>query len=149
MSTYVINENGELKHYGVVGMRWGVRRAKQYLKKGDRQKYGAGIRKTYDKASKELDKRAKKADKKLERAYNQRDRAYQKADSFFSTERGRRKALARANKAMRDATRSANHARRWVKSMEKTFADTNVSLTKEQVDLGRKYLDIMNRRTFG
>lgn len=134
MSNYVYRD-GELCHYGVIGMKWGVRRGR--------------TAKAYEKASKKLDKLSKKADKKLERAYNQRDRAYQKADSFFSTERGRRKALARANKAMREATSSANKARRWVRSMEKTFADTNVSLTKEQVDLGRKYLDVMNRRTFG
>lgn len=135
MSTYVINENGELKHYGVIGMKWGVRRGK--------------TAKAYEKASKKLQKLSKKADKQLERAYNQRERAYQKADSFFSTERGRRKALSRANKAMRDATRSANKARRWVRSMEKTFANTDVKLTQEQTELGRKYLEIMNRRTFG
>lgn len=134
LSNYVYRD-GELCHYGVIGMKWGVRRGR--------------TAKAYEKASKKLQKLDKKADKQLERAYNQRDRAYAKADSFFSTERGRRKALARANKAMRDATRSANKARRWVRSMEKTFANTDVSLTKEQVDMGRKYLDVMNRRTFG
>lgn len=134
MSTYVI-KNGELRHYGVIGMKWGVRRGR--------------TGKAYEKASRKLEKLSRKADKKLEKAYNQRDRAYAKADSFFSTERGRRKAYARANKAMRDATRSANKARRWVRSMEKTFAKTDVKLTQEQADLGRKYLEIMNRRTFG
>jgi hypothetical protein len=129
-----VYQDGELYHYGVLGMKWGVRRGR--------------TAKAYEKASKKLQKLDKKADKRLEKAYNARDYAYRKMDGSFSTERGIRKANARANEAMRKATQSANKARRWVRSMDKTFANTGVKLTQEQIDIGRKYTELMDKRVF-
>ena len=62
MTDYVI-VNGELYHYGVPGMRWGVRRAKRKLASNDKL-----IRKAldYDKKSAALTKKSEKAHAKYD-----------------------------------------------------------------------------------
>lgn len=185
MSEFVYCD-GELYHYGVPGMRWGVRRANRYRQLGDRYRakaYGTGsvtngtykspkntsdsaytkniqksdayykkadatMRKTYEKASKKLQKLDKKSDKALERARAKRVIADRKMDSLFSTRRGRAKANRIANKAMRDAVSSAAKARHWLNAMDRSFAKTSISLSKEQTDLGRKYIETLDKRTF-
>jgi hypothetical protein len=131
---YVIASDGELYHYGVLGMKWGVRRGHSD--------------KAYARASKKLRKLDKKADKALEKAYSAKSKVDRKMDSFFASEKSISKAQTKADKAMRKATVQANKARKWVKAMEKTFTNTPESLSKEQIELGKKYTDIMNRRSF-
>ena len=133
-SDYILTENGELYHYGVLGMKWGVRRGK--------------TAQAYGKASKKLNKLDRKADKAVEKAYNKKAKADKKAAGFFTTEKGARKADFKAQKALRKATIKANKARKWLHDMESTFSQTPESLSKEQIALGQKYTDLMNRRTF-
>lgn len=66
MSDYII-QNGELYHYGVPGMRWGVRRANYKTSILDRR-YAKALK--YDKKASELTKKSEKAHSKydLERA---------------------------------------------------------------------------------
>lgn len=133
-NNYIITTDGELKHYGVLGMKWGVRR-------------GNSAR-AYEKASKKLRKLDRKADKAVEKAYNKKEKADRKASSFFASEKSARKADFKAQKALRKATVKANKARKWLHEMDKTFKQTPESLSQEQIDLGKKYTDLMNRRTF-
>ena len=132
---YILTTDGELYHYGVLGMKWGVRRGHSA--------------KAYAKASKKLNKLDKKADRALEKAYKKREKVDRKMDSFFSSERGIAKAQVKARKAMRKASIKANKARKWLHAMEKTFSQTPESLSSEQIAMGRKYTEIMNRRVFG
>ena len=126
--------NNELYHYGVVGMKWGVRRGNS-----------AGA---YAKASKKLNRLDHKADKAVEKAYNKKSKADMKASSFFASQKTAMKADFKAQKALRKATVKANKARKWLHNMEKTFSDTPESLSQDQIKLGEKYTEIMNRRTF-
>ena len=126
--------NNELYHYGVVGMKWGVRRGNSAQ--------------AYTKASKKLKRLDRKADKAVEKAYNKKSKADMKASSFFATPKSAMKADFKAQKALRKATVKANKARKWLHSMEKTFANTTETLSQDQIKLGEKYTDIMNRRTF-
>lgn len=183
---YIITSNGELYHYGVLGMKWGVHRAKRNIKKGNSYRgkaYGtgsmadgtykppkdasesaftknmnksessyrkadAGMRKTYERASKKLAKLDKKADKAVEKAYEARYKADKKAGSFLASEKKINKAKLKADKAMGKAVVKANKARKWLNSMDKTFSTTTQSLSSEQIALGQKYVDIMNSRVF-
>lgn len=133
MSEFVYRD-GELYHYGVLGMKWGIRRG--------------NTAKAYEKASKKLQKLDKKADKALERARAKRVIADRKMDSVFSTRRGRLKANRNANRAMRKAVSSAAKARTWLNTMDRNFSKTNISLAKEQINLGRKYIETLDKRTF-
>ena len=123
-----------LCHYGVLGMKWGVRRGQ--------------ASQAYSKASKKLSRLDRKADKAVEKAYNKQAKADMKASSFFATPKSAMKADFKAKKAMRKASTKANRARKWLHSMDQTFSNTTESLSREQIELGKKYTDIMNRRTF-
>lgn len=92
-----MNDNNELKHYGVPGMRWGVRRAKkQYAKattKEQRDKLDARMRSHRAKAVKQV--------KKLERKYPELER---------KVERSIQKTDVKAAKLEREATRTRRAA---------------------------------------
>lgn len=134
MTTEPRHSDAELYHYGVIGMKWGVRRGRSAQ--------------AYARASKKLNRLDRKADRAVEKAYNKKAKADRKAAGFFTSEKAARKADFKAQKAQRKAVVKANKARKWLHSMEKTFSNTTETLSKEQIALGQKYTDIMNRRTF-
>ena len=71
MSDYIITMDDELYHYGVKGMRWGVRRNTTRLNSGDskkREKAVAALEKHRDKGAAEIGKLKKKG-VKLEKAH--------------------------------------------------------------------------------
>lgn len=124
----------ELAHYGVVGMKWGVRRG--------------NTAKAYEKASKKLRKLDRKADRMMDKAYEKKAKADKKASSFFASEKSARKADFKAQKALRKSVVATRKAQKWLKEMENTFKNTPESLSKEQIETGKTYLERMNMRTF-
>ncbi|MBO5887472.1 MAG: hypothetical protein J6Q60_05575 [Bacteroidaceae bacterium] len=73
MSEYYITTDGELYHYGVKGMRWGVRRNTRLLKSGDsakREKAALALEKHRTKGTAKIDKLKKKG-VKLEKKYEE------------------------------------------------------------------------------
>ena len=126
------NYSSELYHYGVLGMKWGVRRG--------------NTARAYEKASKKLTKLDKKVNKAEALARKRRGQVDAAAASFFSTKRRIDKAETRSKKASAKAALRNRKAERWYKSMEKAFADTDISMTKEQVTMGKRYMDHMNLR---
>lgn len=116
----------ELYHYGVLGMKWGVRRGK--------------TTKAYSKASKKLDK----LDKKVTKAENKVIKRAAKNDavlsSRFASDRKIDKSKRKVEKAAASYRKSIRKANKWYKSMEKTFAKTDIKLTTEQAQRGKKYL---------
>ena len=124
----------ELYHYGVLGMKWGVRRG--------------NTSKAYAKASKKLQRLDRKADRLMDKAYEKKAQADKKASSFFASEKGARKADFKAQKALRKSVVATRKAQKWLRAMETTFENTPESLSKEQIAMGRTYLERMNMRTF-
>ena len=127
------NYSSELYNYGVLGMKWGIRRG--------------NTAKAYAKASKKLTKLDKKVDKAEALARKRRGQAYAAAASFFSTKKSMAKAEMRSKKASAKASIRNRKAERWYENMEKAFADTDISMTKEQVAMGKRYMDHMNLRS--
>ena len=124
----------ELYHYGVLGMKWGVRRGNSA--------------KAYEKASTKLDKLNRKADRMMDKAYEKKAKADKKAASLFATEKSARKADFKAQKALRKSVVATRKAQKWLREMDTTFKNTPEKLSKKQVDMGRVYLERMNMRTF-
>lgn len=133
-NNYFIASDGELYHYGVLGMKWGVRRGKSA--------------KAYEKASKKLRKLDKKADRLMDKAYEKKAKADKKASSFLATEKSARKADFKAQKALRKSVVATRKAQKWLREMSGVFENTTESLSPEQIEMGRVYVERMNKRTF-
>lgn len=138
-SKYILTSDGklhyvddELYHYGVVGMKWGVRR-------GNAQK-------AYEKASKKLDRLTGKVDKAESKARQKYAKLNRKSASIFATSKSVSRAEFKASKSQSRANVKMQKALKWYSKMEKTFADTPVKMNKDQADLGKKYMDLLNER---
>ena len=145
-SLYKTPYDDELKHYGVLGMKWGVRRASKQLSnatnKSERAAAKASLDKHYSKASKKLTKLSTKVDKNLTKARKKTI----KAEAGFATAKGRARASAKAAKFRRKAMRNMKRGERFANAMDKSFKDTSISLSNEQREISRKFIDIMNNR---
>lgn len=107
----------ELKHFGVVGMKWGVRKNPS---------------KTYGRAS----RKANKLNKKASRAFNRTNKAHAKAESNPTNQKYGDKAA----KKQTSYERKQQKADKWISSMEKTFRKVNVSdITQKDMIVGKDY----------
>lgn len=137
-----MDHDNELKHYGVVGMKWGIRRATGASSKGNSDKAKERYSKTYTKASAKANKIRKKAvDKNLKSATLQKKALNREVKA--TSERQYRKALKTKFKANRLQLKSAKlqkKAQKWEKQMEKSFSEVSVkNVNQEALDAGKKY----------
>lgn len=124
MSNYVLCSNSfceisdnELMHYGVRGMKWGVRRDPT---------------KAYERASKKMAKLNNKVEKTTEKFY--------KNAHVHFTDFG----VAAERKARRKMDRATSKAMQWKKAMDKEFSNTKLtSLEKKYTSKGEAYLKKM------
>ena len=117
--------NNELKHYGVLGMKWGVRRG--------------NTKRAYEKASKKaakLDKRIREDEEYMNKKIAKADK---KVGSRFASDKAQTRAVAKAREATSEYRKTVQKGRKWYEAMEKTFKDTDIKLSSEQVQNGRKY----------
>lgn len=117
-------EDNELKHFGVVGMKWGVRKNPS---------------RAYGKAS----KKANKLNRKAAIAFNKTNKANKKTESNPSNQQY----INKAAKKQSTYERKQAKADKWISSMEKTFRKTNVSdITQKDMIAGKDYAYMLRAR---
>ena len=161
-------QNEELMHYGVVGMKWGVRHnpSAAYAKAVKKQnklndniekarvksvkadiKARTGVAAKYQKLQTKADKAQYKADKKKYGFFSNKEKAealQEKADrAQYKADKYKYRAekrLANASEAKGEYMRAQRKAEKWAKTMEKTFREMDVaSLNEEAISKGMKY----------
>lgn len=133
LQSYNEISTNELYHYGVLGMRWGVRRGR--------------TSQAYTKASKKLSKLSEKVEANDKRARRMTQKADAHRYSLLGSSKREQKYRAKAAKASYKSSKYMRKAVRWCNQMDKAFAGTKVKLTKAQVDLGKEYVKRLNMRT--
>lgn len=154
------SEQGELYHYGVIGMKWGVHKvrslqpSKRTLKtegfteaeiKKRQEKAAANadkanaIRNKIDtKATRKLQRINAKYEKRQARADRKFDKAERKSNSFLASERSARKAFRKASKEQFRANKIALKGKKWYERMTKEYKKAGISMSKENQEIGKE-----------
>jgi hypothetical protein len=132
----------ELQHYGVVGMKWGVRHAKRLSSKGNTEKSTKVMSKHYTKAANKIATTQKKAVEKNLKAAKLQKKALKK-EANATTEKQYQKARKKtfkANKQQLKAAKIQKKSMKFEKKMEKTFSTVKINeIDREALERGKKY----------
>lgn len=164
MTIYQPYDTNYLKHYGVIGMKWGVRK---------------NPTRALEKSSRKMDKLNKKKNRLLEKSSTASMHASQahaksehmklkqskddyrqlKGSMFAKSERAKQKlnmqaadaqakydkANKKADKAYKDYNKAYKKSQKWEKQMTKTFSKISYDdIDQASIDSGRKYLYMLN-----
>lgn len=124
-----------LEHYGVLGMKWGVRKDPERAYKRANEKLS------------KLDKKVVRAEERISKANSKSLVRRQAADSAILFRKGKARRAANSirsiNRAHLKLQRRAAKAERWYKAMENTFRDVKLSdVDPKYKALGEKYMSI-------
>lgn len=164
----------ELMHYGVLGMKWGVRRSRNmakkseslrkksstYAKEGNNDKANklnakanklqtkskSVAEKTYNRSSRELNTINKRFDKAQNKAEVRMDYAQRLRERRMVSESRKSKAMSRAKNSVQFASKTARKGRNFYNAMEKAFSNTDYKMTEEHRKIGKRYTDYMDRQ---
>ncbi len=138
MSTIYYETSDELCHYGVPGMKWGVRRGRAT------QAYGKAVRKR----QKLEDRSAKlqiKANKKLLKASKRLSTATSTSKITKAY-----KLQAKGNKLALKSSKLKNKALKWQKKMDDVFAGYDIkTVPKKTIKSGKDFIDIIRNGNYG
>lgn len=131
MSDYIIT-NGELKHYGVVGMKWGVRKDPS---------------KAYGRASRKLNRLKAREAKKTVKAVKKRAKADKLGARWAGWGWGDvTKASKAAYRAERKQRKATIKAAKWEQHMSKAFKDVKISeISDKDLRVGSNYIYMLIR----
>ena len=146
-----MNDEEYLAHYGVLGMKWGVRRASNRLSNAttssERASANASLKRHSEKAGRKFEKLSNKALKTQSRARAAMVKAEKSKYGLFSNsdkyEQRKHKAEKRQYKANKYVAKAAN----WYSNMEKTFAKTDYKVTDAQRKLGESFINSLNMQS--
>lgn len=132
---YAINLNsGELKHYGVLGMKWGISRGNASRAFRKATKKARRLDRKANKYAKKHLKYSKKAMKLNKRAKNDDDLAKAKAYSEKATKFNYKSSKLRLK------------GQKWVKSMEKAFSTVRPSdISPRNLARGKEYAYMLSK----
>lgn len=123
---YYVGSEDELLHYGVLGMKWGVRHDK---------------RRAYQKAVKKLNKIKKKRDAAQAAANKHFQKAEKRTYSRFGSKKRVRKSLSAAKSAQYKANKYSAKGKKWYQSMQKVLGKANVKFDSQTKKTGQDFID--------
>lgn len=142
--------SGELYHYGVIGMKWGVHKARKLaalggsdnsiVAKRNQEKYHDQITKINSKATRKLERLDRKYQKKQAKADKYFAKGERKANSLFGSKRAADKAFRKASKLQFKANKVANKGARWYEQMKKSYKKGGIPMSKANVDRGEEFI---------
>ena len=158
----------ELYHYGVLGMKWGVHKARKYTAQNNSAAsdgnhivlvYKDGTRAALDargdsylekadnakakvdrKASEKLRKINARYEKKQAKADRMYDKAERKANGLLTSKRAADRAFRKASKYQFKANKVAAKGKKWYEQMEKAYKNADITMSKESQEIGQELI---------
>lgn len=140
----------ELLHYGVLGMRWGVRKARYYKSHAEDRAYRPEVRSEYqrrlnatvgqirEKSFKKLAKYEQKYSKLQSKANREYEKAQKKAYGFLSNKDKADKVFEKAARRQYKANKILYRERRWFDRMSKAYKDIDIDIDSEMAKTGEE-----------
>lgn len=137
-----------IKHYGVLGMKWGVRHnpSKAYRKASTKANK---LKDKYDKAnvkSLKLDAKSSSAAAKVAKS-RKKDKNKATSDVYSDSSKTKRlqnkssKLDKKASKATKRATKAMGKSMKWESAMSKAFKNVKISdISEKDIEVGRDYI---------
>lgn len=146
-----MNDEEYLAHYGVLGMKWGVRRASNRLSNAtnasERDSANASLKRHSEKAGRKFERLSNKALKTQSRARNAMIKAEKSKYGLFANQAKYEERKQKAEKQQFKANKSVAKAAKWYSNMESTFANTDYKVTDAQRRLGENFINSLNMQS--